>query len=140
MAVKKNILTYGTFDLFHIGHLRLIRRMMDLGDNVIVGVSTDEFNELKGKKCWMPYSHRAEIVSSIQGVNLVVPEQSWEQKILDIKKYSIDIFAIGDDWRGKFDYLEDYCDVIYLPRTEGISTTEIKKILSDIKPEFKKIK
>ncbi|MEN8282233.1 glycerol-3-phosphate cytidylyltransferase [Acinetobacter gerneri] len=137
MPAHKNILTYGTFDLFHIGHLRLIQRILKLGDKLIVGVSTDEFNAVKGKKCTMPFEHRADIVGSIKGVDLVIPEQSWEQKIKDIKKFNVDIFVMGDDWKGKFDYLKEYCDVIYLPRTEGISTTKIKKTLSSISPDLK---
>lgn len=137
MPTKRNVLTYGTFDLFHIGHLRLIQKILKLGDSLIVGVSTDEFNDIKGKKCMMPFEHRADIVGSIKGVDFVIPEQTWEQKINDIKMHSIDVFAIGDDWKGKFDYLKEYCEVVYLPRTEGISTTQIKKTLNGITPEFK---
>lgn len=112
-----------------IGHLNLLKRAKSLGDYLIVGVSTDEFNEIKGKKSVFPYEHRAEIVRSIKYVDLVIPEKSWEQKIEDIKKYKVDIFVIGDDWKGKFDYLKEYCEVIYLPRTRGISTTELKETL-----------
>lgn len=126
---RKVVITYGTFDLFHIGHLNLLKRAKSLGDYLIVGVSTDEFNEIKGKKSVFPYEHRAEIVRSIKYVDLVIPEKSWEQKIEDIKKYKVDIFVIGDDWKGKFDYLKEYCEVIYLPRTRGISTTELKETL-----------
>ncbi|QCI29080.1 glycerol-3-phosphate cytidylyltransferase [Caminibacter pacificus] len=125
----KTVITYGTFDLFHIGHLKLIERLRNIGDRLIVAVSTDEFNEIKGKKTIIPYEERAEIVANIKGVDLVIPEVSWEQKIEDIKKYNVDIFAIGDDWKGKFDFLKDYCEVIYLPRTHGISTTQIKQKL-----------
>ncbi|RUM31820.1 MAG: glycerol-3-phosphate cytidylyltransferase [Aquifex sp.] len=125
----KVVITYGTFDLFHIGHLNLLKRAKSLGDYLIVGVSTDEFNEIKGKKSVFPYEHRAEIVRSIKYVDLVIPEKSWEQKIEDIKKYKVDVFVMGDDWKGKFDYLKEYCEVIYLPRTQGISTTELKETL-----------
>jgi len=124
-----NVLTYGTFDMFHIGHLNLLKRAKELGDKLIVGVSTDEFNKIKGKKTLIPYEERKAIVESIKYVDLVIPEKSWEQKIDDIKKYNIDIFVMGDDWRGKFDYLNEYCEVIYLPRTEGISTTMLKENL-----------
>jgi len=126
----KTVITYGTFDMFHIGHLKLLQRLQQLGDKLIVAVSTDEFNKLKGKKTLIPYEHRAEIIRNIKGVDLVIPETSWEQKIEDIKKYNVDIFAIGDDWKGKFDYLREYCEVLYLPRTHGISTTQLKKSLT----------
>lgn len=125
----KTIITYGTFDMFHIGHLNLIKKLCDLGDKLIVAVSTDEFNALKGKKTLIPYEQRAMIVSQIKGVDLVIPEKNWGQKIEDIQKYGIDIFAMGNDWKGKFDFLKPYCEVLYLPRTEDISTTEIKKSL-----------
>lgn len=125
----KTIITYGTFDLFHIGHLRLLQRLKTFGDRLIVAVSTDEFNEIKGKKTIIPYENRAEIVANIKGVDLVIPENSWEQKIEDIKKYNVDVFAIGNDWQGKFDELNDYCDVVYLERTDGISSTQLKQTL-----------
>jgi len=128
----KVILTYGTFDMFHIGHLKLLKRLKDLGSKLIVGVSTDEFNELKGKKTLIPYQQRAEIVEAIKYVDLVIPEDNWEQKILDIQKYDVTIFAMGHDWEGKFDFLQEYCDVVYLPRTEGISTTQLKTSLNKI--------
>lgn len=124
--MKKKIITYGTFDLFHIGHLNLLKKLKAMGDELIVAVSTDEFNEQKGKSTIISYQERAEIVQTIKYVDLVIPETSWEQKIEDIKKYEISIFAMGDDWEGKFDYLSDFCEVRYLPRTEGISTTKIK--------------
>jgi len=125
----KRVLTYGTFDMFHIGHLNLLKRAKELGDYLIVGVSTDEFNKIKGKKTLIPFEERKEIVKSIKYVDLVIPENNWEQKIDDIKKYKIDVFVMGDDWRGKFDFLKDYCEVVYLPRTEGISTTRLKENL-----------
>lgn len=121
------IITYGTFDLFHIGHLRLLKRVKELGNHLSVSISTDEFNSVKGKKTLIPYEQRKEIVENIKYVDLVIPETCWEQKIEDIKKYEIDIFAMGNDWDGKFDFLKEYCEVIYLPRTEDISSTEIKK-------------
>lgn len=126
---KKTIITYGTFDMFHIGHLNLLRRLKDMADRVIVAVSTDEFNLGKGKKTLIPYEQRAAIVESIRYVDLVIPETSWEQKIHDVKKYDVDIFAIGKDWEGKFDFLKDYCEVVYLERTQNISTTELKRSL-----------
>ena len=125
----KRVLTYGTFDMFHIGHLNLLKRAKGLGDYLIVGVSTDEFNNIKGKKTLIPFKERKEIVNSIKYVDLVIAESNWEQKIEDIKKYDVDVFVIGNDWRGKFDYLKDYCEVVYLPRTEGISTTRLKENL-----------
>jgi len=126
----KRVITYGTFDMFHIGHLELLKRIYELGDELIVAVSTDEFNDIKGKKTIIPYSQRAEIIKSLRYVDRVIPESSWEQKIDDIKKYDIDLFVMGDDWSGKFDFLKEYCKVIYLPRTKDISTTKLKKSLS----------
>lgn len=126
---QKIVITYGTFDLFHIGHLNLLKRLKSLGDKLIVAVSTDEFNELKGKKTLMPYAQRAEIVGSIKYVDEVIPEESWEQKIDDVIKYGVNIFAIGNDWSGKFDFLNKYCEVIYLERTENISSSDLKKAL-----------
>ncbi len=131
--MSKRVITYGTFDMFHIGHLRLLQRLKELanGGELIVGVSTDEFNKKKGKSVLIPYEQRAEIVANIKGVDRVIAEYSWEQKIEDIKKYNIDIFAIGEDWKGKFDYLKEYCEVVYLPRTKDISTTQLKKSLTN---------
>jgi glycerol-3-phosphate cytidylyltransferase len=129
---KKYILTYGTFDLFHIGHLKLLERLSKLGTKLIVGVSTDDFNEIKGKKTIIPYEQRAEIVRAIRYVDEVIPENDWSQKIKDIDTYNIDIFAMGHDWEGKFDELKAYCDVVYLPRTRDISTTQLKSSLQSI--------
>ena len=123
----KRVITYGTFDLFHYGHLRLLKRAKELGDYLIVAVSTDEFNAIKNKKCAYPYKHRAEIVRAIKYVDEVIPETCWEQKVEDIKKYDIDIFVMGDDWQGKFDFLREYCEVVYLERTKDISTTQVKE-------------
>ena len=130
MKKEKIVLTYGTFDMFHIGHLNLLNRLKSLGDKLIVAVSTDEFNSIKGKKTLIPFEQRALIVQNIKCVDIVIAEENWEQKIYDIKKYNVDIFAMGDDWQGKFDFLKDYCEVIYLPRTQNISTTELKKELN----------
>jgi glycerol-3-phosphate cytidylyltransferase len=134
MRMKNNItiLTYGTFDLFHLGHLEILRRAKELGDYLIVAVSTDEFNwNDKQKKCIYPYEHRKAIVKAIKYVDKVIPEKSWDQKILDVEKYGVDIFVMGDDWTGKFDFLKHKCKVIYLPRTANISSTEIKNIIKE---------
>lgn len=128
----KTVITYGTFDLFHIGHLNLLRKLKSMGDKLIVAVSTDKFNELKGKKTIIPFEQRAEIVGSIRYVDQVIPEENWEQKITDIRKYNVDIFSIGSDWEGKFDFLKEHCEVVYLKRTEGISTTELKQSLKNL--------
>lgn len=127
--MRKTIITYGTFDMFHIGHLKLLERLSKMADQVIVAVSTDEFNEQKGKKVLIPYEQRAAIVQAIEYVDLVIPEDNWEQKKTDIEKYGVDIFAIGNDWEGKFDFLKDQCEVVYLDRTKNISTTSLKKSL-----------
>ncbi len=126
----KRILTYGNFDLFHIGHVRLLERASLLGDELYVGLSLDDFSEKqKNKKCIIPYSQRLEILKSCKYVSEVFPEYDWHQKITDIKKYNIDIFVMGNDWKGKFDYLREYCKVVYLARTPDISTTYLKDIL-----------
>jgi len=129
MKQLKTVITYGTFDMFHIGHLRLLQRAKELGDTLIVAVSTDEFNALKGKKTLIGYEQRAEIVANIKGVNMVIPETSWEQKRDDIVKYQADTLVMGSDWSGKFDDLRSLCEVVYLERTENISTTQLKKSL-----------
>jgi len=129
--MAKTVITYGTFDMFHIGHLKLLQRLANLGGKLIVAVSADEFNELKDKTVLIPYEQRAEIVRNIKCVDAVIPENNWEQKINDIKKYDVDVFAMGDDWKGKFDFLEEYCEVIYLERTKDISTTQLKKSLTN---------
>lgn len=127
----KRVLTYGTFDLLHYGHINLLRRAKALGDYLIVALSTDDFNALKGKKSYHNYETRKKMLEAIRYVDLVIPEESWEQKIDDVKKYQVDIVVMGSDWAGssKFDYLKDYFEVVYLPRTEGISTTKIKEEL-----------
>ena len=122
-------MTYGTFDLLHYGHINILKRAKSLGDYLIVGLSSDEFNELKGKKSVMSYEERKEILENIRYVDKVIKESNWEQKVDDIIKYNIDVFVIGDDWEGKFDFLKEYCEVVYLPRTKGISTTLLKEII-----------
>ena len=125
----KRVLTYGTFDLLHYGHINLLRRAKALGDYLVVAVSTDDFNEIKGKKAYHNYETRKLMLEAVRYVDLVIPEENWEQKIDDVKKYDIDIVVMGSDWAGsdRFDYLKDYCEVVYLPRTEGVSTTQIKE-------------
>ena len=127
----KRILTYGTFDLLHYGHIRLLQRAKALGDYLIVALSTEEFNETKGKKTYHNYETRKKMLEAIRYVDLVIPEENWEQKANDVKKYEVDVVVMGSDWAGsdKFEYLRDYCDVVYLDRTEGISTTKIKEDL-----------
>ncbi len=125
----KRVITYGTFDLFHYGHMNLLRRARELGDYLIVALSTDEFNLIKGKESVMPYAQRKEILEAIRYVDLVIPEENWEQKIADIKRYKIDTFVMGDDWQDKFDFLKDHCEVIYLPRTEVVSSTMLKEAI-----------
>ena len=128
----RRVITYGTFDLIHYGHINLLRRAKEQGDYLIVALSTDEFNSVKYKeyKCYFGYDERKQHVEAIRYVDLVIPETCWEQKIGDIKAYHIDIMVMGDDWAGKFDHLKECCEVIYFPRTAQISTSQIK---SDLK-------
>lgn len=135
----KKVITYGTFDLLHYGHINLLKRAKEHGDYLIVGLSTNKFNEIKGKKCYFSYEERKQLLEAIRYVDLVIPEDCWEQKIQDIKEYKIDVFVMGDDWKGKFDFLKDYCEVIYLERTPEISTTKIKTDLGLNKPSSKTI-
>lgn len=127
----KRVLTYGTYDLLHYGHIRLLQRAKALGDYLIVALSTDEFNEIKGKKAYHNYETRKKMLEAIRYVDLVIPENNWEQKKDDVLDYHVDVVVMGSDWAGsdRFDYLKEYCEVIYLDRTEGISTTKIKKDL-----------
>lgn len=128
----KRVITYGTFDLLHYGHINLLRRAKALGDYLIVVLSTDEFNwHQKHKKCYFNYEQRKSLLEAIRYVDLVVPETCWEQKSADVEEYSVDIFVIGDDWKGKFDFLKSQCEVIYLERTPEISTTKIKQDLEE---------
>ncbi|MCI5774845.1 MAG: glycerol-3-phosphate cytidylyltransferase [Erysipelotrichaceae bacterium] len=124
----KRVITYGTYDLLHYGHINLLRRAKELGDYLIVATSTDEFNlNEKNKVCYFNYAQRKQLLEAIRYVDLVIPEENWEQKVQDIKEYHVDVFVMGDDWKGKFDYLKDYgIEVVYLPRTPEISTTQIK--------------
>ena len=126
----KRIITYGTFDLLHYGHINLLKRAKALGDYLIVALSTDEFNlNEKNKKCYFTYEERKKMLESLRCVDLVIPEKSWEQKVVDVEKYEVDVFTMGDDWKGKFDYLQEKCDVVYFERTPEISTTKIKSDL-----------
>jgi len=127
----KKVITYGTFDLLHTGHVNILRRAKALGDYLIVAISSDEFNAGKDKKAFYPFEQRKAILEAIRYVDEVIPEDSWEQKKTDIKDYDIDVFVMGDDWEGEFDFLKDQCEVVYLPRTEGISTTQIKQDLEN---------
>ncbi len=129
----KRVITYGTFDLLHYGHINLLRRAKQYGDYLIVALSTDEFNwAQKHKKSYFPYEQRKQLLESIRYVDLVIPEENWDQKVSDVKEYHIDTFVMGDDWRGKFDFLKDQCEVVYLERTPEISTTQIKEELKNL--------
>lgn len=130
----KKVITYGTFDLLHYGHINLLRRAKELGDYLIVALSTDEFNwNEKRKKCYFSYEQRKKLLEAIRYVDLVIPEENWAQKVTDVQEFRVDTFVIGNDWEGKFDFLKDYCEVVYLPRTPEISTTQIKQELKDKK-------
>lgn len=129
--MPKTVLTYGTFDLFHIGHVRLLERARALGDRLVVAISTDEFNAGKGKRAVIPYEHRKAIVEAVRYVDLVIPELTWDQKLRDVKDHAVDVFVMGDDWQGKFDFLSEHCEVVYLQRTQNVSTTEISADLDD---------
>lgn len=127
---QKIVITYGTFDLFHVGHVKLLERLSQLGDKLYVGLSSDEFNEVKGKKTVISYQDRKTILESCKYVDFVFKEECWDQKVTDIKKYNADIFAMGDDWSGAFDSLSSECEVLYLSRTKNISSTSLKSVLS----------
>lgn len=127
----KRVITYGTFDVLHYGHINLLRRAKALGDYLIVALSSDEFNNIKHKKSYYTYEQRKSILEACRYVDLVIPEFNWDQKITDVQKYEIDIFVMGDDWKGKFDFLKDYCEVIYLPRTPDVSSTKTKTFLKE---------
>lgn len=132
----KRVITYGTFDLLHYGHINLLRRAKALGDYLIVALSTDEFNrDSKHKLCYFSYEQRKQLLESIRYVDLVIPEENWEQKIHDVQEYRVDTFVMGDDWKGKFDFLMEYCHVVYLPRTPEISTTKVKQDLENRQQE-----
>ncbi|AJC96828.1 glycerol-3-phosphate cytidylyltransferase [Staphylococcus hyicus] len=125
----KRVITYGTYDLLHYGHIELLRRAREMGDYLVVALSSDEFNRIKNKKSYYNFEQRKMMLESIRYVDLVIPEHDWSQKVSDVEKYEIDTFVMGHDWEGEFDFLKDKCEVIYLKRTEGISTTQIKKEL-----------
>lgn len=122
----KKVITYGTYDLLHVGHINLLRRARELGDYLIVVLSSDEFNAIKHKTAYHSYENRKVILESIRYVDEVIPENTWEQKIKDVTENQVDVFVMGDDWMGEFDFLKEYCEVVYLHRTDGISTTKIK--------------
>jgi len=130
----KTVITYGTFDLLHYGHIEILRRAKDLaeGGKLIVGVSSDEFNAIKGKKSHMSYKRRKRLVEAIRYVDEVIPEDNWEQKRGDIKQHDVDVFVMGNDWEGKFDELKKLCEVVYLPRTRTISSTELRKLITQL--------
>ena len=135
----KRVITYGTFDLIHYGHINLLKRAKELGDYLIVALSTDEFNwNEKRKKCYFTYEERMRLLEAIRYVDLVIPEENWEQKASDVRLYQVDTFVMGDDWQGKFDFLKEYCQVVYLPRTPEISTTQIKTDFGYLKSEDSK--
>ena len=126
----KRVITYGTYDVLHYGHINLLKRAKALGDYLIVCLSSDEFNAIKNKKSYYTYEQRKTILEACRYVDLVIPENDWEQKISDVQKYQADVFVMGDDWEGKFDFLKDYCEVIYLPRTPSVSSTQTKEYLN----------
>ena len=127
---KSTVITYGTFDLFHFGHVRLLKRLKRLGDRLIIGCSTDEFNATKGKRTVIPYDQRVEVLSACRYVDEVFAEETWDQKRSDVITFGASIFAMGDDWAGHFDSLQDIVQVVYLPRTENISSTNVKRAVS----------
>lgn len=132
----KTVLTYGTYDLLHTGHILLLARAKQLGDHLIVGLSTDDFNHIKGKKCYYTYEERFLILSSIKFVDKIIPEISWDQKAKDVIEFGVDTFVMGDDWAGQFDHLSELCKVVYLPRTPEISTTRLKEYLAALDIEM----
>lgn len=138
---ERIVISYGTYDLFHYGHVQILKRMKQMGDKLIIGCSSDGFNDLKGKKSFFNYQERSAILSSCKYVDLVFPEERWEQKIDDINRYKANLFVMGDDWEGKFDFIESKtnCSVLYLSRTIGVSSTNIKLALSAFKQEQKSI-
>ncbi|EJQ41423.1 glycerol-3-phosphate cytidylyltransferase [Bacillus sp. AY3-1] len=130
--MTKRVITYGTFDLLHYGHINLLRRAKQLGEYLIVVLSTDEFNMLKDKRAYFSYNERKLLLEAIKYVDEVIPEITWEQKVTDVVSNNIDVFVMGNDWEGEFDFLKEYCEVVYLPRTDGISTTKIKTDMKEV--------
>lgn len=132
----RRVMTYGTYDLLHYGHIRLLQRARQLGDYLIVAISTDEFNRIKNKKAYHDFETRKEMLEAIRYVDLVIPEYDWDQKTNDVKEYKVDVVVMGSDWEGheKFEVLRDHCEVVYLDRTHGISTSKIKRELH-LQPE-----
>ncbi|MGG1593012.1 Glycerol-3-phosphate cytidylyltransferase [Terribacillus saccharophilus] len=128
----KKVITYGTFDLLHWGHINLLRRAKEMGDYLIVAISSDEFNKLKDKKSYHSFENRKMILEAIRYVDEVIAEESWDQKVHDVVDHNVDVFVMGSDWEGKFDFLKDHCEVVYLPRTVGISTSKIKDDLLEV--------
>jgi glycerol-3-phosphate cytidylyltransferase len=128
----KKVITYGTFDLLHWGHVNLLRRAKEMGDYLVVAISSDEFNKLKDKKSYHSFENRKMILEAIRYVDEVIAEDSWDQKVHDVVDHNIDVFVMGSDWEGKFDFLKDHCEVVYLPRTVGISTSKIKGDLLEV--------
>jgi glycerol-3-phosphate cytidylyltransferase len=125
----KRVITYGTYDLLHYGHIELLRRAREMGDYLIVALSSDEFNRIKDKKSYYNFEQRKAMLEAIRYVDLVIAEEGWGQKEKDVERFEVDTFVMGHDWEGEFDFLKDKCEVVYLKRTEGISTTQIKKEL-----------
>ncbi|MFB1097855.1 MULTISPECIES: glycerol-3-phosphate cytidylyltransferase [Bacillaceae] len=128
----KKVITYGTFDLLHWGHVNLLRRAKEMGDYLVVAISSDEFNKLKDKKSYHSFENRKMILEAIRYVDEVIAEESWDQKVHDVVDHNIDVFVMGSDWEGKFDFLKEHCEVVYLPRTVGISTSKIKDDLLEV--------
>jgi glycerol-3-phosphate cytidylyltransferase len=129
----KRVITYGTFDVLHYGHVNILKRGRALGDYLVVGLSTDEFNaNEKSKNVYFGFAERQMMLEAIRYVDLVIPESTWEQKIDDVRNFHIDIFVMGDDWKGQFDFLKEYCEVIYLPKTPIISSTMIRTDNPDV--------
>ncbi len=128
----KRVITYGTYDVLHYGHINLLKRAKALGDYLIVALSSDEFNLLKNKKSLYTYEQRKMILEALRFVDLVIPEHTWEQKRDDVQKYQADVFVMGDDWTGKFDFLSDLCEVVYLPRTPDVCSTNTRKHLQNL--------
>lgn len=130
--MARRVLTYGTFDYLHIGHINLLERARALGDYLVVGLSTDEFNLKKHKQSHSSFEDRRAILEAIRFVDLVIPEVTWEQKVADVRAHDIDVFVMGNDWQGEFDFLSEHCEVVYLPRTQNISSTIIKRGLREL--------